>query len=1047
MIGTKSPSRKTNFQEKWKTPVIGAKRTLHKAKRSPKCFNDISIDSRSFESLAADKQRELIVSDVELASASCRKSKKYFPKIKETRREKERRMNRQIRRDIKRRLEAREDDSESKEAFPCSQHSEYSCYERLRVSPSDRCASPLLLQGQDAEESAFPKLESDSMFSLDLSASSGDDVFQKNGDNTLVLCFENSLELLRHPLLGGEPRRVEAAASEKQEKLQSRHAMKLPLPHPKLKGLNHLCLLPQYSVIKFYFGHELDSTSLSTVMEALQNRGWATEKFETLYQSIAVPIPTKSKKFKFLHLALTLSILLNHENSFSALCTLVHTSAIKWRKVILYRTGKHRRTLLHAAALSDNPTFAKHLKVRMGSLQPDSKSLRDAHGFSALLLAVGRVCPQGAVVEVLSLVSGMLQAAHPLIGITVLHLLALNRNKAFLLPTIHGASCIVNAKAFSEDRSPLAVACCTDNLEAVKHLLQLGADPVARDGDSNSSLHLAALHGSLESCKHLVELDVPVGPSSVKKLGVLLLNKPGAEGRTPIHLAAVSGWTHTVEFLISAGARPEIGDGKGWPGKLQSQFSNSVTPTGLFSGLLYALHTKSYECITELLKYDLKFSEGLDGCPQMQALGTLVNDPVALPYISKFWSHLATLPDFFDLVNVFLRKRGPLGLLEWLDGPLIFLRRLQGSNGGNHILDLENKLSYARAKINLLAPLKQSSLCLLIDRDDYVLSLFSQLVAFPPGHLRTSLNGLIVRFSCGGRTEEGAGLGPEREFFSGVGKHLMDFGGLQEGPSANYALFDSEMGAILYASVAALSILRKAQCPLPPLLPTVFRACTSPTEYAPSLDELKLWDLELAEGLKKMQETEISEEMEQLFDCTEATKFSYISQLIKEKLLSPTQQTFVTIFRDVLFEIVPAELLRLFDPAEFHILTSGDSDKPIDLEDWKLNTEYVGGGPNLPIISWFWETLALLGEGERRLVLTFCTGTCSPPLGGFSNLRGLGGTITPFKVILENWDDSRLPEARTCFNMLLLPRYTSKKVLHKKLLIAIRMGNQGFAFD
>ena len=41
---------------------------------------------------------------------------------------------------------------------------------------------------------------------------------------------------------------------------------------------------------------------------------------------------------------------------------------------------------------------------------------------------------------------------------------------------------------------------------------------------------------------------------------------------------------------------------------------------------------------------------------------------------------------------------------------------------------------------------------------------------------------------------------------------------------------------------------------------------------------------------------------------------------------------------------------------------------------------------------------------------------------------------------MECNDDSRLPTASTCFNILKLPTYTSQKILKEKLLLSIKSG-------
>ncbi len=52
---------------------------------------------------------------------------------------------------------------------------------------------------------------------------------------------------------------------------------------------------------------------------------------------------------------------------------------------------------------------------------------------------------------------------------------------------------------------------------------------------------------------------------------------------------------------------------------------------------------------------------------------------------------------------------------------------------------------------------------------------------------------------------------------------------------------------------------------------------------------------------------------------------------------------------------------------------------------------------------------------------------------------GFAGLHPPFTVQrVDCSDDSRLPTASTCFNVLKLPTYSSQKVLRGKLLLSIR---------
>jgi len=90
-----------------------------------------------------------------------------------------------------------------------------------------------------------------------------------------------------------------------------------------------------------------------------------------------------------------------------------------------------------------------------------------------------------------------------------------------------------------------------------------------------------------------------------------------------------------------------------------------------------------------------------------------------------------------------------------------------------------------------------------------------------------------------------------------------------------------------------------------------------------------------------------------------------------------------------------------------------------------------------PTIVNFWSVVHDLSEEEKKLFLSFVTGSDRVPIKGLSNLR-------PQFVISRNGPHSdRLPTAHTCFNHLLLPDYKDKETLRKCLVTAIN-NSEGF---
>ncbi|TFK54241.1 hypothetical protein OE88DRAFT_1786570 [Heliocybe sulcata] len=143
------------------------------------------------------------------------------------------------------------------------------------------------------------------------------------------------------------------------------------------------------------------------------------------------------------------------------------------------------------------------------------------------------------------------------------------------------------------------------------------------------------------------------------------------------------------------------------------------------------------------------------------------------------------------------------------------------------------------------------------------------------------------------------------------------------------------------------------------------------------------------------------------------------------------------------YEIIPKDLVAIFNEQELELLISGTPD--IDVDEWRAATEYHGYTSSDPVIVWWWRALKSFNRDERAKVLSFATGTSRVPLGGFTDLQGVQGTQR-FSIHKAYGDADRLPQAHTCFNQIDLPQYTSYEMLRQQLLLAINEGGEGFGF-
>lgn len=143
------------------------------------------------------------------------------------------------------------------------------------------------------------------------------------------------------------------------------------------------------------------------------------------------------------------------------------------------------------------------------------------------------------------------------------------------------------------------------------------------------------------------------------------------------------------------------------------------------------------------------------------------------------------------------------------------------------------------------------------------------------------------------------------------------------------------------------------------------------------------------------------------------------------------------------YEIIPKDLISIFNEKELELLISGTPD--IDVDEWRSATEYNGYTSSDPVIVWWWRALKSFNRDERAKVLSFATGTSRVPLGGFNDLQGVQGTQR-FSIHRAYGDPDRLPQAHTCFNQIDLPQYSSYEMLRQQLLLSINEGGEGFGF-
>lgn len=175
---------------------------------------------------------------------------------------------------------------------------------------------------------------------------------------------------------------------------------------------------------------------------------------------------------------------------------------------------------------------------------------------------------------------------------------------------------------------------------------------------------------------------------------------------------------------------------------------------------------------------------------------------------------------------------------------------------------------------------------------------------------------------------------------------------------------------------------------------------------------------------------------------TEENKREYVSLVVDYRLLRSVQEQ-MDHFLEGFHDIIPKEVVSIFDEQELELLISGMPD--IDLDDWRNNTVYHNYTPSSPQVKWFWRAVRSFDAEEKAKLLQFATGTSKVPLNGFGSLEGMNG-VSKFNIHRDFGSKDRLPSSHTCFNQIDLPEYDSYETLRGSLLMAITEGKEGFGF-
>jgi E3 ubiquitin-protein ligase HECTD2 len=288
------------------------------------------------------------------------------------------------------------------------------------------------------------------------------------------------------------------------------------------------------------------------------------------------------------------------------------------------------------------------------------------------------------------------------------------------------------------------------------------------------------------------------------------------------------------------------------------------------------------------------------------------------------------------------------------------------------------------------------------------------------------------------------------------------------------------VGAVLGLAIYNFTIL---DVPFPPFLFRKLAAAAPPNmgadlhqgwrpTWRPELSDLAQFDPALARNLQQILDYQgnIAEDIGVVFSVdsvaygavqhyplvpggdhrvvSKKTREEYVDLYIEHVLEKSIRKQFEPFARGF-FNVCGGNALSLFRGEEIELLIRGSGDLDFMVlrgsalyENWKKSedddTEITRGEDveaRYPVVKWFWELMSLSGVDDQRRVLRWITGSDRIPA------TGIGSLVLRIQCLGD--DDARLPQARTCFNMLQLWNYKSRLSFIRKFWYAV-VESEGF---
>ena len=129
--------------------------------------------------------------------------------------------------------------------------------------------------------------------------------------------------------------------------------------------------------------------------------------------------------------------------------------------------------------------------------------------------------------------------------------------------------------------------------------------------------------------------------------------------------------------------------------------------------------------------------------------------------------------------------------------------------------------------------------------------------------------------------------------------------------------------------------------------------------------------------------------------------------------------------------------MKFFSIKELELLITGVPD--IDVNELKANAQFGGFVSQSDQVLWLFAMLEELDHEKLGKFLQFVSGCPCLPVDGLKP-----PLLVTLMEEISTSADSTLPRSHTCFNQIVIPRYSSLEVMKKQIVYALENAAEGF---